>query len=79
MIPWFEAGTNYLVNSSLGGIQARNSSALKEPQVDYVGSTFLPPVGDYELPKEVDLRKLGFVTPIKDQVNRILRIRFSAY
>lgn len=46
------------------------NSTLKQkdgPNIPYSGSVFMPPVGAHNLPEEVDFRKLGFVTPIKDQ------------
>jgi len=39
----------------------------KMPKVHYNGSTFLPPVVNYTLPKQLDFRKLGYVTKVKNQ------------
>jgi len=39
----------------------------KSPKVHYKGSEFLPPIGNWSLPEEINFAKLGFVTEIKDQ------------
>ena len=43
------------------------TNVSKVPKVHYKGSEFLAPVGNYSLPAEIDFRKLGFVSQVKDQ------------
>ena len=53
------------------GDRETNSSSLgRLPKVHYQGTLFMPPISNFTIPEELDLRNVSgecFVTPVKDQ------------
>ena len=45
----------------------RKNNGLGMPKIHYKGSTYIASLGNMSLPTEIDFRKLGFVTEVKDQ------------